>query len=127
MDLIQEIMKQVGVDETQAKGGTGLLLKLAQSKLSGADFSSLTKAVPQANDLIKQVPAPSGAAGLLGGLAKSLGGDKLGDLAGMAGSLSSLKLDKNTIGKFVPVIVDYLKKSGNSQVAELIGKFLPKL
>jgi len=127
MDIIQEIMKQVGVSETQAKGGAGLLFKLAKDKLSGADFSSLAKSIPQVNDLIKQVPAPSGAAGMLGGLAKSLGAGDLGSLAGMASSLSSLKLDKNTISKFVPVIIDYLKKQGNGQLADLIGKYIPKM
>jgi len=127
MDIIQEIVKQVGVSESQAKGGAGLLFKLAKDKLSGADFSSLAKSIPQMNDLIKQAPAPSGAAGMLGSLAKSLGAGDLGSLAGMASSLSSLKLDKDTISKFVPVIIDYLKKQGNAEVAALISKFLPKL
>lgn len=127
MDLIQEIIKQVGVNESQAKGGAGLLFKLAQDKLGGADFASLTKAIPQVNDLIKHVPAPSGAAGLLGGLAKSVGGGNLGSLASMAGSLSALKLDKDTLGKFVPVILGFLKQQGNGQLADMIGKFIPKI
>jgi Protein of unknown function VcgC/VcgE (DUF2780) len=127
MDLIQELIKQVGVNEQQAKGGAGLLFKLAQSKLSGGDFASLAKAVPTINDLIKQVPSSSGMGGLLGGLAKSIGGDKLGDLAGMASSLSSLKIDQQTLGKFIPVIVEFVKKQGNPELAALIGKFIPKL
>jgi len=127
MDLIQEIIKQVGVNEQQAKGGAGLLFKLAQSKLSGGDFANLAKAVPNINELIKQVPSSSGMGGLLGGLAKSIGGDKMGDLAGMASSLSTLKIDQQTLRKFVPVILEYLKKQGNPELAAMIGKFIPNV
>ena len=47
MELLQEIMKAAGVNETQAKGGAGLLFKMAQDKLAGSDFASLTKAMPR--------------------------------------------------------------------------------
>jgi len=125
MDLIQEIMKQAGVNETQAKGGLGILLKVAQDKLSGADFSSISSAIPNVDSLIKQIPAASGAAGLLGGLAKSFGSKDLGGLAPLAGSLSALKLDKNTLAKFLPVVLEFLKSKGQGGLADKIAGFLP--
>jgi hypothetical protein len=127
MDLIQELVKQVGVSETQAKGGAGMLLKLAQSHLSGTETSALANAIPNLNDLIKQTPSSSGAAGLLGALASKMGAGQLGDLASMAGGLSSLNIDKETIAKFVPVILNFLKSQGHPELAALIGKFFPKM
>ena len=40
MDLIQQLMQQVGVSQDQAEGGVGLLLNTAKDKLSGGDFPS---------------------------------------------------------------------------------------
>ena len=127
MDLIQEIMKQVGVDETQAKGGAGALFKVAQDKLDGADFSKLAGAIPGIDDLIKSVPSGSGMSGMLGGLAKSFGGADLGSLAALVGSLSSLNLDKDTLSKFLPVILSYLKDKGLGDIVEKIVKAIPSI
>jgi hypothetical protein len=55
-ELISMLVKQVGVQEGQAQGGAGLLLKLAQDKLGG-DFSKVAQYIPGAQDLIKSAPA----------------------------------------------------------------------
>jgi uncharacterized protein YidB (DUF937 family) len=74
-ELITQLVSQLGVQEGQAKGGAGLLLKLAQSKLGG-DFSKVSAAVPGLQDLIKSAPEAGGAGKLLGSLAGALGGEK---------------------------------------------------
>ena len=51
-ELIKQVVSQLGVQEGQAKGGVGLLLKLAQDKLGG-DFSKITDVIGGADDLIK--------------------------------------------------------------------------
>ena len=43
-ELIGQLVQKLGIQEDQAKGGAGLLLKLAQSKL-GSDFSQIADAV----------------------------------------------------------------------------------
>ena len=53
MDLVQDLMKNLGVGEDAAKGGAGLIFKLAQDKLPTEDFSKVTGAVPEVGDLIK--------------------------------------------------------------------------
>ncbi len=121
-ELIAKLVQQLGVQEGQAKGGTGLLLKLAQDKLGG-DFSAIASALPGAQDLIKSAPAAGGTSSLLGGLASALGGGKAGglaDLAGLAGGFSSLKLDSSMIGKFIPIMLEFVKsKAGQDAVAKL--------
>ena len=72
-ELIQQLVSQLGVNPDQAKGGAGLLFKVAQSKLGG-DFSKITQALPAVTDLIKAAPAEGGASKLLGGLASAIGG-----------------------------------------------------
>ena len=52
MELIDQLVSQLGVQAGQAKGGAGLLFKLAQEKLGG-DFSRISAVIPEAADLIR--------------------------------------------------------------------------
>ena len=125
-ELIAQLVSQLGVQEGQAKGGAGLLLKLAQSKLGG-DFSKVAQALPGVQDLISSAPASGGAAKLLGGLAGALGGGKAGglaDLASLAGGFSQLKLDPSMIGKFVPVILSFVQGKGGQDVGRILSSVL---
>ena len=88
-ELVKLLMSQLSIQEGQAKGGAGLIFKLAQEKLGG-DFSKLATLVPGIQEMIASVPAAGGAGKLLGGAGKLLGG-LLGKLAGgKAGSLGEL-------------------------------------
>lgn len=127
-DLIAQLVSQLGVQEGQAKGGAGLLLKLAQSKLGG-DFGKVAQAIPGAQEMIGAAPEAGGAAKLLGGLAGALGGGKAGglaDLASVAGGFSQLKLDPSMIGKFVPVILSFAQSKGGQEVFKLLAGVLKK-
>jgi hypothetical protein len=127
-ELIAELVKQLGVQEGQAKGGAGLLFKLAQDKLGG-DFSKVSQAMPGVQDLIKSAPAAGGIGKLLGGLAGALGGGKAGglaDLASLAGGFSQLKLDSGMIAKFVPIVMNFAKSKGGADLVGLLAKVLQK-
>ena len=127
-ELISQLVSQLGVQEGQARGGAGLLLKLAQSKLGG-DFGKVAQAIPGVQDLIGAAPAEGGAAKLLGGLAGALGGSKAGglaDLASLAGGFSQLKLDPSMISKFVPVILGFVQSKGGQDVVKLLAGVLKK-
>jgi|APTNR8051073442_1049403.scaffolds.fasta_scaffold00086_44 hypothetical protein len=127
-ELIAQLVSQLGVQEGQAKGGAGLLLKMAQSKLGG-DFSKVSAAVPGLQDLIKSAPEAGGAGKLLGGLVGALGGGKAGglaDLASLAGGFSQLKLDPQMISKFVPVILSFVQSKGGQDVVKLLAGVLKK-
>jgi hypothetical protein len=120
-ELIAQLVKQLGVQEGQAKGGAGLLFKLAQQQLGG-DFSQIAGKLGGVEDLIKSAPQAGGAASLLGGLAKAVGGEKLGGLAQLAGGFSQLKLDQKMIGQFIPIVLNFVQsKAGQQAMATLAG------
>ena len=73
-ELIQQLVSQLGVQDGQAKGGAGLLFKLAKDKLGDADFGQITDAVGNVDDLIGAAPKVGGAGGLLGSIASAVGG-----------------------------------------------------
>jgi len=119
-ELIQMLVSQLGIDAGQAKGGAGLLFRLAEDKLGG-DFSAITKALPQVKDLIQAAPASGGGlGGMLGGLASSLGAEKLGDLAQLAAGFKSLNLDPSLLQQFVPIVLDYVKGAVGPEAAQLL-------
>ncbi|MBW7908029.1 MAG: DUF2780 domain-containing protein [Kiritimatiellae bacterium] len=124
-ELIGQLVSQLGVQEGQAKGGAGLLFKLAQSQLGG-DFSKIAKALPGVEGLIAGAPKEGGATALLGGLAGALGGSKAAGLATLAGGFSNLKLSPDLIGKFVPVVLSFAKSKGGAEIMELLASVLKK-
>ena len=126
MELLQTLMQQVGVTEEQAKGGSGLLFKLAKEKLSGDEFGKVAGAVPGVDDLVSAAPDSGGLGSVVGGLTSSLGGaaGKLGSLAGIAGGFSKLGLDSGMIGKFVPVILTFVQSKGGDAVKGILAKVL---
>ena len=123
-ELVGMLVKQLGVQEGQAAGGTGLLLKLAKDKLGGADWQKVAAAVGGADQLVQSAPQPGGAAGLLGGLASAMGAGKLGDLATLAGGFEKLGLDKDMIAKFIPVVLNFLQNKGGADLVPMVGKAL---
>lgn len=126
MELIQDLVKNLGVSENAAKGGAGMIFKLAQDKLPAGDFSKVLGTDPGIGDLIKAAPGSGGAMGGLGKLASGLGGDigKLGSLASLAGGFSKLGMDSGMIGKFLPVILSFVGRKGGSGVQSILENVL---
>ncbi len=123
-ELIAQVVQQLGVQEGQAKGGVGLLLKMAQAKLGG-DFGKVAQALPGAQDLIAAAPEAGGAGKLMGGLAGMLGGGKAGglaDLGPLAVGFSQLKLDPAMIAKFAPIILSFAQSKGGQDVMQLLAR-----
>lgn len=131
MDLINQLVSSLGVSEAQAKGGAGMLFKLAQDKLSGGEFAQIADKVSGVDDMIGAAPAAGdgGVMGALGGMLSSFGGGSgaLGSLASLAGGFGKLGLDSSMVGKFVPVVLDFVRTQGGDTVANLLkGVLSPK-
>jgi hypothetical protein len=126
MDLIQTLTSQLGITEEQAKGGSGLLFKIAKEKLGADEFSQLASAVPGVENLLSSAPQSGGLQGALGGVASSLGGGagQLGNLASLAGGFKNLNLDSSMVGKFIPIILSFVQSQGNDTVKNLLEKVL---
>ncbi len=122
--LISTLVSQLGIQESQAKGGAGLLFSQIKDSLGG-DFSQVASALPGVNDLISAAPQAGGIAKLAGGLMGAIGGEKaagLGNLASLASGFSQLKLDQGMITKFVPIVLNFAQNQGGQQIADMIRK-----
>ena len=131
MELINQLVSNLGVSEEQAKGGAGMLFKLAQDKLSGGEFAQITDNVSGVDDMLSAAPADAGGGlmGAVGGLISSVGGGSgnLGALASLAGGFDKLGMDSGMIGKFVPVVLDFVRNQGGDAAGNLLaGVLSPK-
>jgi hypothetical protein len=125
MDLISTLTQTLGVNDTQAKGGAGLLFKLAKDKLPSTDFTKVAAAVPGMDSLIGSAPAVGGGAlGSLGQMVSGLGGAAggLGSIASLAGGFSKLGMGSDMLSKFVPVILEFVKSKGGETVKAILAK-----
>ena len=130
MELIQQLVSNLGINEGQAKGGAGLLFNLAKEKLGTGDFQQLTNAIPDVTNLMKAAPESGGGLmGALGSAASAFGGlggkmEDLGNLAQLAGGFSQLGLNADMIGKFVPIVLSFVQNQGGDAVKGLLAKVL---
>lgn len=121
-ELVGQLTKGLSITPTQASGGAGALFGLAKSRLSAAEFSKVAAAVPGMNGLLKAAPAAtefSGLSGLQGSLPGGLGG-----MASVAGSFQKLGLSPDMVGKFVPVLINYVQSKGGLSTGALLAKVL---
>ena len=118
-ELVGQLTKQLSISPTQAAGGAGTLFGLAKSRLSGADFSKVSAAVPGMGSLLKAAPqteSSSGLSSLTGSLPSGIGG-----MASTAASFEKLGLSPNMASKFVPIMTSYVESKGGSSTASLLA------
>jgi hypothetical protein len=139
MDLIASVASQLGISAANAQGAVGSLLGLIKQHAPPDAAAALDDKVPEANQWIASAPAPDGGGGALGGLlgsaASALGGlggigETAGPMAALAGSLSKLGLGADSIGKLLPLVLQFLKaRGGEGLVARLLSSvpFLSQL
>ncbi len=126
MEIINLLTQQLGISDSQAKGGAGALFGMAQKALGADDFGKVSEAIPGMDDLLSAAPQSGGLGGALGGLTSSLGGKagKLGGLASLAGQFSKLGLDSDMIGKFVPILLSFAQSKGGDGIKNLLAGVL---
>jgi hypothetical protein len=129
--LVSRLTSSLGVTESQAAGGAGTIFNYAKGRLSPGDFGQVASAVPGIDSLMKAAPSTesSGSGGVMGIAGSMLGGSggatsgvggALGGLSALAGPFSKLGLSPDMIGKFVPVVLDYVKSTGGSSVMSVL-------
>lgn len=126
LGLVQTVVKETGVTEQQAQGGTGLLLNYAKDNLQAEEFQEVTTAMPEVSGL-----AATGAElqKKSGGAMSAIGGSGLSSamgLASLAGPFKSLGMSPDMVGKMAPVVLNYAKTNGGAEVGSLLGKVLAK-
>ncbi len=118
-ELVGALAKELGSTPQQAEGAAGALFGLAKSKLSPGDWSQVAGAVPGMDGLLKAAPAAaaSGASGA-GALAGAAG---VGGLSSVAGAFTKLGLKPEMAMKAVPVLTNFVSKSGGPAVGQLLA------
>lgn len=126
MELIQQLTQGLSVDETQAKGGAGLIFKMAKEKLGDGKFAQVASAVPGVSSLMGEAPeAGKGLAGAIGGLAGAVGaGGSVANIASLAGGFSQLGLNPGMATKFVPIILSFVQSKGGDGVKDILAGVL---
>ena len=103
--LVSTLMSGLGLNSSQAVGGAGALLGLAQAHMPKADWSKLAGAIPGTGDLIKT--------------AKSLGGiSKFTNLAGLSGAFGKMGLSTDQVAKLTPAMGDYVSKAAGPDIGK---------
>jgi len=127
MELVDALTGKLGITADQAMGGAGALFNLAKQKLSAEDFAKVAEAIPDVGTLIEKAPKGTGMKGSIGQVTSMLGdqGKALEGVAGLGEAFSSLGLDADMVGKFVPVILDFAQTKGGDTVMSLLKGVLP--
>ena len=124
--LVNTLVNQLGVSPQQALGGAGAIFQSAQGSMEPQAFSKLSQSVPGINDMLNAAPALSDSP-MTSGLSSMMGGgtgDSLGGLASLTSSFQQLNLSPDMVGKFVPVVTDYVRASGGEAAATLLQSAL---
>ena len=125
MDLVTTLVDTLGITKEQAKGGSGALFQNARDNLSADDFQKVSDAVPDMDGYLAATPAVKAKGGLGGSLGSSLsslggGAAKVGSMVDLTSAFSKLGMDSGTLGKFVPVVLDFVQSKGGESVAGLL-------
>lgn len=110
--LLAAMSHQIGVSETQAAGGIGSMMSLAQSKLSPETFAKVSQSMPNVDRYMKTVQE------VLGPNAK------ITDLASLKSAFSRFGMGPEMIAKFKPFVMDAIGKAGGDSVKTLLGGVL---
>jgi hypothetical protein len=133
-ELIDKLVRELGISRAQAQGGAGLLLQWAQAHLSADQFQVVADTIPAISDVIGKspvstIPSPHGPSrhglSLLGWLTwcKQLC-SRLGSLAPLAGPLLQLGLPLAKVEPLVATVLQYFREQGGPEVELLLKRVL---
>ena len=126
MELVQQLVQGLNIEEEQAKGGAGLIFKMAKEKLGDGEFAQVANAVPGVTNLIGAAPqGGAGLAGAIGGLAGAMGGGgQVANIAALAGGFGQLGLNPGMATQFVPIILSFVQNKGGDGVKNILAGVL---
>ncbi len=130
LSLVDSLVKQLGVSQAQAEGGSGALFQVAKQSMTDTAFNQVSQSVPGMDGLLAAAPKPqpqSQTANLLTGLANATGNSTLSSAANLVNQFQQLDMSKGMVSQFTPVVVDYVKKNGGEMTANLLQTALAGL
>ncbi len=123
-EMIDQLVKQLGVNESQATGGAAILLRAARDKMGPPEFSKLLGKVNGIDNLIGKAPQSGGLGKLFGGFAAALGNSNAAIIAGILAGFTQLGLTQQHAKSFVPVMLQYLQGKAGKTAVDALEKTL---
>lgn len=121
-ELVGALAKEIGGTPEQAEGAAGALFGLAKTRLKPEDWSKVAGAVPGMDGLLEAAPAATSGLGSVSALAGAVpGAADLGGLSSVADSFKKLGLKPEMAMKAVPVLTDYVRKTGGADVGQILA------
>ncbi|MGV8712099.1 MAG: DUF2780 domain-containing protein [Nitrosomonas sp.] len=119
--LVDILVHRLGVSPQQALGGAGAIFQLAQGKMNPQAFTSMSQSIPGMSTMLSAAPSMSGAGvtSMIGGSGSTLGG-----AAALASSFKQLDLSPDMVGKFIPVVTNYVRQSSGKASADMLQSVL---
>lgn len=117
--LVDILEHRLGVSQQQALSGAGAIFQLAQNKMAPDAFAAMARSIPGMDRMLSAAPPMSS---LSSGLS-SLMGDKnntLGSVAALAASFQQLDLAPDMVGRFIPIITNYVQQASGEVAANLL-------
>lgn len=116
--LVDILVHRLGVSPQQALGGAGAIFQVAQGNMNPQAFATLSKSIPGMDTMLGAAPAMSGLS-MMGN-----SNSTLGSAAALAASFQQLNLSPDMVGKFIPVVTSYVKKTSGQATANLLQSAL---
>lgn len=127
-ELVSNVMSQLGLSQTQAEGGLGSLLGLAQSSLGSNDYTKLAASIPNADSLLAAAPKLDGNSGVSGLLSKAGNiGSSLQGSAMVLDAFEKLGISKELAMPMINIAKSYLETNGAEGSSDLLMKGLNAL
>ncbi len=130
-EFIENIAKQLGINEAIAKQATSVIVGFIKSKLADGDFGDLASKIPGLSDLADAQPSgDEGGGGLLGGvmkMASSAIGGEAGDALELTGKLKDTGLDVGQMGSLGSGLIDFIKDKAGDGAVDMITSQMPEL
>jgi len=116
--LVSLLTSKLGVSEKQAEGGAGSIFNIAKQSLSDNDFSSIAKVVPGIEKMMDAAPEEEKSSGFLDSISSIFGSqsDKVGKISKLKNSFQELGLSGDMVGKFMPIVLGYVKEKGGEKL-----------
>jgi len=121
--LVGNVMSQLGLNQSQAEGGLGSLLSLAQSNLGESEFGTLADSIPDAGGLLAAAPETNTDSGMSGLLSKAGAlGSTLEGGAMVYDAFNKLGIPADLVVPMVNIAKSYLETHGAAGSVDLLMK-----
>jgi len=124
--LVSLLTSKLGVSEKQAEGGAGSIFNIAKQSLSDNDFSSIAKVVPGIEKMMAAAPEEEESSGFLDSISSLFGShsDKVEKISKLKDSFQGLGLKGDMVGKFMPIVLGYVKEKGGEKLMSTLKSAL---